>query len=53
MAQRLIRAAATALAFAWAQAALAPVALAQGGPPQAPPVTVAKPVVKEIVEQDD
>jgi membrane fusion protein, multidrug efflux system len=26
---------------------------AQGGPPQAPPVTVAKPVVKEIVEQDE
>jgi len=26
---------------------------AQGGPPQAPPVTVAKPVVKEIVEQTD
>jgi RND family efflux transporter MFP subunit len=28
-------------------------ALAQGGPPQAPPVTVAKPVVKDIVERDD
>jgi len=26
---------------------------AQGGPPQAPPVTVAKPVVKDIVEQTD
>ncbi|GEO15737.1 efflux RND transporter periplasmic adaptor subunit [Microvirga aerophila] len=28
-------------------------ALAQGGPPQAPPVTVAKPVVKDIIERDD
>lgn len=28
-------------------------AYAQGGPPQAPPVTVAKPVVKDIVEQTD
>jgi RND family efflux transporter MFP subunit len=27
--------------------------LAQGGPPQAPPVTVAKPVVKDIIERDD
>lgn len=27
--------------------------LAQGGPPQAPPVTVAKPVVKNIVERTD
>ena len=52
MAQRLIGAAAAAVAmaaaFAWTQPAFA-----QGGPPQAPPVTVAKPVVKEIVEQDD
>ncbi len=28
-------------------------AIAQGGPPGPPPVTVAKPVVKEIVEQDE
>jgi multidrug efflux system membrane fusion protein len=28
-------------------------ALAQGGPPGPPPVTVAKPVVKDIVEQDE
>ncbi|MCA3262927.1 MAG: efflux RND transporter periplasmic adaptor subunit [Telmatospirillum sp.] len=48
MAQRLIGAVAIAASLVWAQAALA-----QGGPPQAPPVTVAKPVVKEIVEQDD
>ena len=53
MAQRLLGAVALAASFMWAQAALAPVAFAQGGPPQAPPVTVAKPVVKEIVEQDD
>ncbi len=53
MAQRLIGAVAVAAALMVAQAALAPAAMAQGGPPQAPPVTVAKPVVKEIVEQDD
>lgn len=29
------------------------VAFAQGGPPQAPTVSVAKPIVKDIVEQDD
>src|SRR3712207_3381906 len=28
-------------------------AFSQGGPPQAPPVTVAKPVVKDIIERDD
>ena len=28
-------------------------AMSQGGPAQAPPVTVAKPVVKDIVERDD
>jgi len=53
MAQRLLGAVALAAAFLWAQASFAPGAFAQGGPPQAPPVTVAKPVVKEIVEQDD
>jgi membrane fusion protein, multidrug efflux system len=39
---------AIAATFVWVHAALA-----QGGPPQAPPVTVAKPIVKEIVEQDE
>jgi RND family efflux transporter MFP subunit len=53
MAQRLLGAVALAAAFLWAQTSFAPGAFAQGGPPQAPPVTVAKPVVKEIVEQDD
>ena len=38
-------------AAAWVAGAVAAQAQAPGGPP--PPVTVAKPVVKEIVEYDD
>jgi RND family efflux transporter MFP subunit len=44
----VLKAAAVVAAFSFASPAWA-----QGGPPQAPPVTVAKPIVKEIVEQDE